>query len=409
MAVGLLMASNYQYIASTGVIVPDTSDLLTEVQSEYQNAFGQDLVVTANTPQGVLISAETLARAAVVANNADLANQINPNQAGGVFLDAIMALLGIARQSAQYSTAVCTLTGVSGTVIPAGSQAKDSVYGNLWQSVLSVTITGGSASVTFQAVEPGSLTANSGTITQIISTIIGWETITNPSAAIPGAATQSDQQARLYRINTLALQGMGLAEAITSRLYATAGVNSLSFLENISNTTLVIDDVTMVPHSLYVCIDGGTDTDVANTLTEVKDGGCDYNNGASGNPVSVPITNPFSGQTINVLFDRPDKIQILVKVFYSAQTSVQNPQQVITQAILDYAGGLVSGEQGLIVGQNVSCFELAGAINIESPALYIQNVQTSLISPLSYSNAEIVIEKFQKAVIESTSITVVPI
>lgn len=402
------MSANYQYIELTGVIVPDTTDLLTETQDEYKVAFGNDLVVTPDTPQGTLINAEALARAAVVANNAALANQINPNIAGGVFLDAIMALLGIKRTSAQFSSATCSLTGVAGTVIPAASQARDSVYGNLWQSIADVTLAiDGTGSAIFQAVNSGSISANASTITQIVSTVIGWETITNPSSANLGASTQSDQQARLYRNATLALQGMGLAEAVISRLRATTGVNSLIFRENISDSTQVIDGITMVPHSLYVCVDGGSDDDVANALTAVKDGGCNYNNGASLINVDVPVTNPFSGQVIDVLFDRPDEIQILVKVTASAASSVQDPVAAIKQAILDYAKGLIEGEVGLVVGMNVSCFELAGAITSESPAIYVQNLQTSLVSPLDYSNAEITIEKWQKAIIQDSSITVV--
>src|SRR5277367_5673296 len=125
----------YQYLDATGVIIADTSSLLADVQGEYQSVFGADLIVTPDTPQGVLITAETLARTEVVNNNAALANQINPNIAGGVFLDAILALTGMQR-TAQTQTLVTnvTLTGVAGTVIPAGSQAQTAagdVFGSL--------------------------------------------------------------------------------------------------------------------------------------------------------------------------------------------------------------------------------------------------------------------------------------
>ena len=53
--------SNYGWITSRGVVVPDTAELLASVENEWKEAFGQDLVVTPDTPQGVLISAETQA------------------------------------------------------------------------------------------------------------------------------------------------------------------------------------------------------------------------------------------------------------------------------------------------------------------------------------------------------------
>src|SRR3982751_47655 len=89
--------ADYQYLTSTGTVVPDTSQLLSELQTEFRQIFGQDLVVSADTPQGVLITALALARAAVVTNNAALANMLNPNLAIGVYLDAIMALTGMER------------------------------------------------------------------------------------------------------------------------------------------------------------------------------------------------------------------------------------------------------------------------------------------------------------------------
>lgn len=400
--------ADYLYVEETGVIVPDTSTLLTDVQAEYKLAFGNDLVVTPDTPQGTLITAEALARAVVVNNNAALANQINPNIAGGIFLDAICALFLISRTSPEHSSVLCNLTGVPGTVIPAGSQARDIVYDNLWQSTVDVTLASdGTGSVIFEAVNAGALAANSGTITQIVSAVLGWETITNPTAATLGAEPQTDQQLRIYRNNTLALQGMGLAQAVISRLIAVAGVSSLTFLENTQNITQVIEGVTMVPHSLYVCADGGTDQAVATTLTNVKGGGCNYNNGASSNPVSYPYTNPFSGQTIDVLFDRPDIIQILVQVTAQQSTSVQNPTTAIVQAILDYQNGLIEGERGLVVGQSVSPFQLAGAINKEAPGIFVQQVEISLVSPLDYTTDVIPIQVWQKANIQASSITVI--
>src|ERR1700710_494692 len=93
----------YEYLTQNGVIVADTAALLADTQGEYQSVFGADLIVTPDTPQGVLIAAETLARTEVVNNNAALANQINPNIAGGVFLDAIMALTGMQRAVATQT------------------------------------------------------------------------------------------------------------------------------------------------------------------------------------------------------------------------------------------------------------------------------------------------------------------
>lgn len=251
----------YDYIDTTGIIVPQTSDIQTQVGAEYQALFGMDLSLAPNTPQGLLISAETQARISVADNNASIANQINPNYAGGVFLDAILALTGSFRIPETFSSVNCNLTGVAGTVIPAGSIAQD-INGKQWQisgqhTFFTTTI----SDAQFIALNAGPISVNAGELNTIISAVLGWETITNPLPAnispnYLGANTQTDAQARQYRNNTLYLQGNSLPQAIVSGLYATQGVMSVAFLENATSSTTPVNGVTMVANSIYVCAEG---------------------------------------------------------------------------------------------------------------------------------------------------------
>lgn len=390
--------ADYEYINATGVVVPDTSDILAGVQTEYRDAFGADLVVTPDTPQGVLITAEALARAGVVNNNAALANQINPNVAGGVFLDAIMALTGMQRAVATPTVVPgVTLTGVAGTVIPGGSLAATAA-GDRFQSVSTVTLNGsGTAAVDFQSVEYGPIPCNTSALTTIVSSVLGWETVTNPTAGTPGSATQSDQAARALRQNTLAFQAVSLAEAITSALYNVPGVRSLAFRENTADTTQVIDGVSMVSHSVFACVDGGTDLDVAAALLENKSSGCAWNGSTT-----VNVIEPASGQNYAVKFTRPAVKGVLVKV-----TTTNGAAADIIQAVLDYADGLIEGLAGFVVGADVSPFEIAGAIMSRFPAYYIQKVEISLTSPVSYTTDPIAIGIDEIAHTQASYVTVV--
>lgn len=392
----------YEYVQLTGTIIPDTAVTRQQVEQEYKNAFGDDLIVTPNTPQGMLITAETLARDAAARNNAALANQINPNIAGGVYLDALLALTGSQRNAAAYSTVLCDLTGIAGTPIPAGVTAKTAA-GDIFQSITTVTLDGsGEASVTFQAIDPGAIVANAGTLTIIVDGVLGWETVTNPDDATLGSDTQTDEAARIYRRNTLALQGQSLAEAITSGLYATPGVRSVTFRENVEDDTQVIDGVTLVGHSMYACVDGGTDNAVAATILQKKSGGCNYN----GDTV-VNVIEPASGQTFPVRFDRPDLIPVLIRVTIRSNTSVADPVGTVNAAILAYADGLLDNEPGFVVGAPVSPFELSGAINREAPTIFVTKVEVSYSSPIDFVTTELPIQIFEKATIIQSSITVV--
>ena len=397
------MANDYQYIDETGVIVPDTATVQTEVEGEYKAVFGQDLVVTANTPQGVLITAEVSARSNVLRNNAAVANQINPNLAGGVFLDAIWALTGGQRIAANYSVVPGVhLLGLPGTVVPAGSQAS-LTDGTLFASVSAVTLDGGgNGYVDFQAVETGPIAANIGALTQIVTAVLGWDQVTNPTAATPGRSEESDLASRMRRKNTLSLQNVALPDAITSALYDTLNVRSLTFRENYTNAAATIDGIYLLANSVWACVDGGTDADVAAALLAHKSLGANWN-GA----VTVNLTDPASGQSYPVKFDRPTDVPVKARVTVRNLSALTDVPAAVRQAIVDYAAGLQDGEPGFVVGASVSSFELAGAVNRQAPGIYVQNCEISLVTPTSWLVGQISIALNEIASIVSGNIEVI--
>lgn len=395
--------ADYQYIDETGVIVPDTATVQTEVEGEYKAVFGQDLVVTANTPQGVLITAEVSARSNVLRNNAAVANQINPNLAGGVFLDAIWALTGGQRIAANYSVVPGVhLLGLPGTVVPAGSQAS-LTDGTLFASVSAVTLDGGgNGYVDFQAVETGPIAANIGALTQIVTAVLGWDQVTNPTAATLGRNEESDLASRMRRKNTLSLQNVALPDAITSALYDTLNVRSLTFRENYTSADATIDGIFLLANSVWACVDGGTDADVAAALLAHKSLGANWN-GA----VTVNLTDPASGQSYPVKFDRPADVPVKARVTVRNLGALTDVPAAVRQAIVDYAAGLQDGEPGFVVGASVSSFELAGAVNRQAPGIYVQNCEISLVSPTSWLVGQIAIALNEIASIASGNIEVV--
>lgn len=390
------MADNYQYVTDTGTIIPDTSNILVGVQDEYRSAFGADIRVSSDTSQGVLIATDTLARTQVVQNNAAVGNQLNPNIAGGVNLDSIMALTGIERiEDAQTVVPGVSLTGVASTIIPAGSQAQTAA-GDVFASLSTIVLDGsGNGVVNFASVIFGPIACDANALNLVVSNVLGWETVNNANAGIIGRNTQSDQAARAYRNNTLAFQGIALPVAITSALYATAGVQSLTFQENIAATTQTINGISMVAHSIYACVNGGSDLDVAASLLENKSSGAAWNGGTT-----VDVVEPASGQTYAVKFDRPTPVGILIRV-----TSSGNADSII-QAVLDYAAGLIASLPGFIVGGDISPFEIAAAIASEIPGTFINKVEISLTSPIVYATDTIAIDVNQIATTQLSYITV---
>lgn len=394
--------SYYIFTQATGVITVDTATLLADVEAEYLAAFGNDLAVTPDTPQGVLIAAETVAREGAMRNVAQLANQINPNVAEGVFLDAIWALTGGRRQPATKTVVPgAILSGVPSSIIPAGAIAANVVTGDRFTLAAAVVLDNtGNATGTFVSVADGQIPADAGDLSQIVSGVIGWEAVTNPSAGVMGTVLESDEQSRVRRKNTLALQGVSINEATVSRLYDTAGVRSVAFRENYTAAPVVVDGIPLVANSIWACVDGGTDADVAASLLTTKSAGCDWN-GA----VSVNVVDQFSGQTYPVLFDRPTPQAILVNVTVKPGT-LANPIAAVKQAVLDYANGLLLNEPGFTIGTDVSAFELAAAINSQLPGIFVQLVEVAFASMTPTWLSLLTIATNEKATVDASAIAV---
>lgn len=394
----------YLYIDNTGTVTPDTADILVEVQGEWRNAFGQDLSLSSNTPQGTMIAAETSARTAVANNNAVLANQINPNIAGGIFLDAICAFLGLTRDPPTFTVVSTVLSGQPLTIIPAGVQARGISTGMLFGSMGQIQLdSDGNASVDFICLTSGPVQCPADDLT-VVTSVLGWETISNTEATDIGQLQQSDDSLRALRNLTLALEGISTPEAQASSLARVPGVKSFKYQENYENTTQVKNGITLVANSVWACVDGGTDLDVATSLLNNKTDGANWN-GA----ITVPVTEPITGGVYNVKFDRTEAVPLICRVTCRQGTSVDDLTTAVPQAIVDYANGLVPGQPGFVTGLNASPFELSLAIGSEIESINIAKVELATLADGigAYSTNEVPILWTEKATITATQVTVV--
>lgn len=401
----------YKYVSPEGVIVPDTSAILEDTNTEFQDVMGKDVPVNPSSPQGVLIASDVAVRSEVVANNAVVANQINPNYAGGIFLDDIWALTGGKRRAATYTIVDnVKLTGVPGIVIPSGARRATSA-GDVFQLLTTVILSAaGVAYGSFQALEEGAIDCPVHSLTVPVAgyTAIGWETSDNEEAGTIGSNQQSDLSARQERKQTLAQQGRSLSEAVFSRVRAVDGVRSMTFRENKTNVAKTIDGIALNPNSVWVCVDGGLNADIAAALYRSISGGAGYN-GA----ISVNVKDPFSGQTDTVKFDRPTAKPIMVRVTGNITGSMtSNPEAIVKQAVVDYGAGLLeNSEQGFAVGEDVSPYEIASAVNYRAPGIFVTKVEIAL-QPASgeqpaWQTTTMDISLKEKATVDLSSVLVV--
>lgn len=393
--------ADYRYLTSQGVIVPDTSETRAQVEEEFRAVFGQDLVTEPSSPAGLLITRITEERDALARNNAELANQINPDIAGGVFLDAIWRLTGGNRNEAVKTHLFgVEMRGVPGTIIPAGSLAE-SQAGDRFELVNSVQLDAtGFAAGTFRALDYGAIQVPVSGLIVVASSVLGWETVGNPFAAIPGRPEEGDAQARRRRRQTLARQTTSVNEAIVSRLYDIPEVRSLAYIENYDDQDRTIDGIFLRKHSLWACVEGGSDNDVARALFETKTVGGGYN-GA----VVVNVMDEATGRPYEVKFDRPDEVPLLIRV--TVKASSLDAQTLIPQLVMNYVNGNIEGDVSFVVGADVSPWEISGAINQQEPSIGVRKVEISLVGSGVWTSDVYGIAPNEVARTQLSSITVV--
>lgn len=392
------MSSNYTFLDNNGIVVADTADIKETVQNEYLTAFGADLSLEDSTPQGRLIDIETNCRTAVVENNVLIANSINFNLSSGIILDAWGANFDIERNSAQSSSVTATITGVAGTVISSGSTAQTQA-GDLFYAENDITIPqSGSINTTFLSVEKGAIPCPVGSLTKIVDGTLGWETITNSTPSVLGNLQESDSSYKQKFYNDGLFSGMSLIEDYNNAIMQVDNVISARVIDNGESEAKIVDNISILPHSVYVCVDGGDDTEIATAIFKRKSGGSNWT-GLTNQSVTVGVVDETYGDTYNVTFNRPNPIQTYVTVVANSGTTTS----------ADLSGDIQTAISNYInthkIGENISILQLAQAINSAIPGIQLQTI-TIGTSAGSQSTTNITIHVNEVAKILTSNILV---
>ena len=392
------MTSNYNFLSNNGIVIADTADVKENIQNEYLAALGADLPLEDATPQGRLIDIETDARVQVLENNAIVSNSINFNLASGIMLDAWGANFGLERGAAASSIVTATLTGVAGTTISAGSQAATQA-GDIFYLENQVTIpASGTVTATFLSLEKKAVPCPINSLTKIIDGTLGWETINNSTAAILGNDKESDASFKQKFYDSGLFSGMSLVADYDNAIMKIDNVISCYVKDNGENTSVVYDTVTLAPHSVFVCVDGGDNTEIATAIFRRKSAGSDWT-AITGKSVTVDVVDETYGDTYAVTFNRPTEVSIYVALTVDAGTStVPDLETAIKDAITNYINTLK-------IGGDVILLSLAAAITAAVPGINLTTL-TIGTSGGSLSSSNITIHINEAAKTEASNITV---
>lgn len=325
-------------IDAAGIRAPQFADILTWLKDQYRAIYGADVYLAADSQDGQFLA---LVAAAINDSNTaciEVYNSFSPATAQGHALSLNVKLNGIRRLVPTASTVGLLLGGTVGTTITGGLVTD--ADGTQWRLPATVTIPGtGSITVTATCVKLGAIKAAAGTITKIATPTYGWQTVTNPSAAVPGSPVETDAALRVRQSRSVAVPSQSIFEGIVGSVANLAGVTRLRGYENDSDTP----DANGVPgHHIALIVEGGDVAAIANTIAIKKTPGT----GTAGDVVRS-VADAFGGSHI-IRFSRPTVANIKINMTIQALTGYSSailPR--IRQAIAGYLNGLSIGKSVL--------------------------------------------------------------
>lgn len=276
--------------------------------------YGPDINVDSNSPDGQWINIFGLSNEDIEQLCVQIYDSFDPNQAVGVALDNLCQLnsSSLTRKGGIYTEVVIdvVVTGsfnLSGLDTSSPYTVSDN-NGNLFNLITSATVSTGTNSLNFRAVQIGFLQILPNTLNIPIAIIAGVNSVNNPSSPYQvGSNQETDSQLRIRRAQSTAIPSQGFNKSLYGGLLQIDGLVAAKIYENVTNIT---DDNGVPGHSIWVIVEGGSQDDVANTIYTYRNAGC----GMYGS-TTVAVTQP-DGSLFNIEFsyavDQPLHISLTV-------------------------------------------------------------------------------------------------
>lgn len=342
-----------------GITAPDASDIIGSLENLFKKAFGADLSLDFSTPQGQLIMVLGAAMAHQKAEMLRLTNQFNPLTARGIWQDAIGKVYFLERTPAEPTSVMVTCRGLPGvtlngldTTSPARIQ---DVNNNIYLCTNTVTIPSNASSVIaqFQNEVPGPIECPVGAIDtangagSIVTVIPGWDSAENVTAGSVGNDVESRAEFEARRFESVAINSRDTVQSVYANVANVLGVLSVLVMDNRTSLEVLQRGVTLPAHSIYVCVDGGSDADIAYAIIHNLSAGCVM----VGSTSYTYIDELTTANTI-VHFQRPTPVPIKFKVSVTHTSTEQNA--LIMKTIKDemigkyvYASGSANKRVGI--------------------------------------------------------------
>lgn len=300
----------------------------------------------------------------------------------------VTILNGLAKQVTRTDL----LTSIDNNVLSIQSKSAGTTFSISASGVEVQTI---GTPVLFQCADIGAVDPNTGTITQILTSTVGWSRVTNPFAANVGTAAETDTALRQRWNKSLYTRASASVNAIRAAVLTNVvGVAECLVYENNEDTT---DGDGRPPHTVEVVVSGGDDNSIGKTIFAANTGGI-----KTVGTVSTSVADNI-GNTHEVKFNRPEEIKVWFKVVISDnpdETLSTNYKNEIIDALLEKGKTQTIGEDVILQRYFATIFSATSGVG------YINLTATTGDTAGTYGSDNISIGARQIAVFDVSRIEV---
>ncbi|ENT4449080.1 baseplate J/gp47 family protein [Salmonella enterica] len=356
-------------ITENGLSVPDVADILAGRLTDMTTALGGGASQSLSSPQGQIAQSDT----EIIAQEYDklecLFNQVNPDFSTGRFQDGIGRIYFMDRISAQGTVVTATCIGKVNTTIPAGSTAIDT-NGYIYQTIdVALIPASGSIDVQFVNTTTGPIPCAAGALNQIYRAVPGWDTVTNPSPGVVGVDVESRIAFETRRKQSVARNSRNQDAATLAALLATTGVLDAYVWSNRTAATVNkgATNYPVLAHSLFICVYGGADEDVAESIFQIYNPGANMNGDTHYTVYdNVNYMPPYPSYDIQWLKASPTRVYFSVEL----DGSLNPPSDISTQVkkmIVSVFNGGYEGIGKARIGSTINAGKYYAPVNSISP------------------------------------------
>ena len=319
-----------------GITAPDYSNIFAQLQNAFWQIYGADCDLDPDTQDGQWIA---IIAQAIYDNNmmaVAIFQAYSPATAQGTGLSSVVKINAIRRKSPSSSTCVVTCTGTYGTVVTAGIIGDNLNLGTQWSLPNFAIPESGTIDLTATCTQPGATTAGANTLTNILTPVLGWQTVSNGSnLAVPGLPVETDATLRQRQTNSTSLPAITPRESLYGAVDNVQGVGRLQVYQNDADTA----NGDGVPgHSVCVVVEGGDVATIAQTINTYKNEGT----GTYGS-TSVSVVDS-QGVPNTIYFYVLDEIALTVDITITPLAGyVSNTATLIQQVVGAYLSTLSIG------------------------------------------------------------------